>query len=262
MMKQALRSYLASIHPRNIKKLKEINTYGYVHLFICGLYAFGALLPGKTVNDWIFSFIFLMFPIFFMFWSDMSSRYLMPKAMFLCPMKEEERKEYIQCVLKCKITGPLILGFFIHLIWSIDLGFEIWRLATLLFLYYSAGITLYMGYEYCVKNGEKVPWVTYDAEGKKIYPWLRDILIFAVIAGIGMVCAFDYASDRIMAENVFPYFIIVASILLVLIVALDVAIIRGQLPYVTENIGDYEKNFKIQVNKITPQKFEFAKNKR
>lgn len=259
MMKQALRSYLASIHPRNVKKLREINAYGYVHLFICGLYAFVALLPGKTVNDWIFSFIFLMFPIFFMFWSDMSSRYLMPKAMFLCPMKEEERKEYIQCVLKCKITGPLIFGFFIHLIWSIDYGFQIWRLATLLFLYYSAGIALYMGYEYRVKSGEKVPWVTCDAEGKKIYPRLRDILIPVVIAGITMVCAFDYASDPIMTENVFPYFIIVASVLLFVIAALDIIIIRKQLPYVTENIGDYEKNFKIQVKKTAPQKYVIGK---
>ena len=73
-MKQAVRSYLASIHPRNVKKLKDINAYGYVHLFILGLYGFTAMLPGKTVNDWIFTFIFLLIPMFFMGWSDMTSR--------------------------------------------------------------------------------------------------------------------------------------------------------------------------------------------
>ena len=44
-------------------------------------------------------------------------------------------------------------------------------------------------------------------------------------------------------------------------VILDIAIIKGQFPYVTENIGDYEKNFKItNVNKPVQVKYDlFAK---
>jgi len=260
-MKQALRSYLASIHPRNIKKLKELGATSYVYFFVFGIYALVAILPGKTVNDWIFTFIFLLIPMFFMGWSDMTSRYLMPKPMFLCPMKEEERKEYIRCVLKCKIGGPMILGIVIYMIYSIDYGFQFWKLVFLLFMYFSGGVAGYMAYEYRSVKGEKAPFQLKLEDGKRINPWVSSAVIGATIFGIAVIVLADDYSPEIM-KQIWPLYILLGGVLLVGLILMDVEIIKDHAPYILKNVGDYERNFKIQEKKTAPQKFEFGKNKR
>lgn len=259
MMKQAFRSYLASIHPRNLKRLKSYNPTSYVFLFIFGMYALVALLPGKTVNDWIYSYVFLLIPIFFMSWSDLSSRYLMPKPMFLCPMKEEERKEYLRCVLKCKIGGPMLLGILIHMIWCIDYGFQVWRLPLLLFFYFSAGIANYMAYEYHSVSGEKAPFNIQDENGKIIYPWVSTAVLMITILGIAtIVLLTDYSPE--VVQQIFPLYILFGGAILISLLVMDIEIIKEQFPYIIKNVGDYERNFKIQVKKTTLQKYNlFAK---
>ena len=247
-MKQALRSYLASIHPRNIKKLKELGATSYVYFFVFGIYALVAILPGQTVNDWIFTFIFLLIPMFFMSWSDMTSRYLMPKPMFLCPMKEEERKEYIRCVLKCKIGGPMILGIVIYLIYSIDYGFSIWKFAFMLFMYFSAGVASYMAYEYRSVNGEKAPFQLKMEDGKLINPWGDSFVQFATIFGIAVIVLADDYSPEIM-KQIWPLYILLGGVLLIGLILMDVEIIKDHAPYILKNVGDYERNFKIQEKK-------------
>ena len=257
-MKQALRSYLASIHPRNIKKLKEVGFASYVYFFVFGIYALVAILPGQTVNDWVFTYAFLLIPMFFMSWSDMTSRYLMPKPMFLCPMKEEERKEYIRCVLKCKIGAPMILGIVIYMIYSIDYGFSIWKLAFLLFMYFSAGVAGYMAYEYRSIKGEKAPFQVKMEDGKLINSWAGSFVPFATIFGIAViVLAEDYSPEII--QRIFPIYILLGGVLLVSLIFVDIEIIKNHAPYILKNVGDYERNFKIQVKKTVPQKFEFGK---
>lgn len=260
MMKQALRSYVASLHPRNIKKLQENNSAIWVYILLILVYTIPAMLPGKSVQDWICSFFFLSIPMFSMTWSDLSSRYLMPKAMFLCSMREKERKEYILCVLKCKIGGPMVLGIFINLIWSIDYGFQVWRLLTMLFLYFSAGIAHYIAYEYPVKKGEKAPWVIYDKNGKAIYPWLSSGLGVAIVIEIASISALDYNPNIMQMEVVNIIFPVFIGVMFFVITLIDIIILKTQLQYITENIGDYEKNFKIQAKSQTPQKYDlFAK---
>lgn len=258
MMKQAWRSYIASLHPRNIKKLREKNAFWGVYLFVIGLNSVVALLPGHTTQDWLGLFFLRLIPLFFMTWSDLGSTYLMPKPMFLCPMKEEERKEYIRCVLIFKIGGPVVIGFVMELIWSIFFGFHVWNLLIMLFLYFSVAVAQYIGYEHPLEKREKVPLTVYDADGNNIYPWLGNVTIMAVMIMIAMLAAFDANPD--MHENtviLFTYMIIVG---LLILVVLDIGIVKDQFPYIMGRIGDYERNFKIEVKKTAPQKYEmFAK---
>lgn len=240
MMKQAWRSYLTSLHPRNIKRIREKNPVWWVFLLVMGVNILPALLSDETPQAWTWSYLFLLFPVAFMTWSDFNSKYLMSKQMFLCPMKKEERGEYIYCVIKCKILGALIVGFIVHFIWSLKYGFYMWRLMTLLFLYVSAGIAIYMGYEK-----------------------LRTLLFCTVFAEVAIFGLLDFKPEVVLKETVFPFFVAGASILLLAIVILDIAIIKGQFPYITENIGDYEKNFKItQVKKTVQVKYDLFEKKR
>lgn len=263
MMKQAWRSYLTSLHPRNIKTIREKNPVWWVFPLVMGVNILPALLSDETPQAWMWSYFFLLFPVAFMTWSDFNSKYLMSKQMFLCPMKKEEREEYIYCVIKCKIFGALIVGFIVHFIWSLKYGFYMWRLMTLLFLYASAGIAIYMGYENPTKTGKKDPWVIYDKDGKAIYPWLSTLLFCTVFAEVAVFAFLDFKPEVVLAKTTFPFFVAGASILLLAIVILDIAIIKGQFPYITENIGDYEKNFKItQVKKPVQVKYDLFEKKR
>lgn len=263
MMKQAWRSYLASIHPRNIKKLKERAPGWWVYALIIGLNLIPASLLEGSPQNWTASYIFLLLPMFFMTWSDLNSKYLMSKPLFLCPMKKEEREEYIRCVLICKISGALVAGVLVWIVWCMDYGVQIWRLGMMLFIYASAGIASYISYEYpTVEIGQKIPWVTYDKDGKKIYPHLGSILICAVFIEMGAFGFLDFAPDVLKAEKIFPFFVAGVSIVFVAMVILDIAIIKGQFPYITENIGDYEKNFKIpQAKKPVQVKYDLFEKK-
>ena len=70
------------------------------------------------------------------------------------------------------------------------------------------------------------------------------------------------ATDVLKAEKIFPFFVAGVSIVFVAMVILDIAIIKGQYPYITENIGDYEKNFKIpQVKKPVQVKYDLFEKK-
>ena len=198
-MKQAWRSYLASIHPRNVKKLKERAPGWWVYALIIGLNLIPAILLEGSPQNWTASYILLLLPMFFMTWSDLNSKYLMSKPLFLCPMKKEEREEYIRCVLICKISGVLVAGVLVWIIWCMDYGVQIWRLGMMLFIYASAGIASYISYEYPITEiGQKTPWVTYDKDGKKIYPHLGSILICAVFIEMG---AFGFCSGCIKSRK-------------------------------------------------------------
>ena len=264
MMKQAFRSYIASIHPRNIKNLKEKAPGWWVYVLIIGLYVVPAILLEGSPQNWTASYILLLLPMLFMTWSDLNSKYLMSKRLFLCPMKKEEREEYIRCVLICKISGALVVGVLVWVIWCMDYGVQIWRLGMMLFIYASAGIATYISYEYrIVEIGQKTPWVIYEKDGKKIYPHLGTILICAVFLEMGAFAYLDFTPEILRAEKVFPFFAAGVGIVFIAMVILDIVIIKGQFPYVTENIGDYGKNFKItQVKKPVQVKYDLFEKKR
>ena len=262
MMKQAFRSYLASIHPRNIKKLKENNILLWIYLFIGIVNILTALLLEDSPQKWTMSYVFLLFPLFFMGWSDLNSKYLMSKLMFLCPMKKEEREEYIRCVLICKIGGGVVFGFLIYLIWSIDYGFQIWRMVELLFLDASAGIYFYMRFECETKAGQEISWIVYDKSGKRIYPWISNVLGFAIFLAIGAYGLQDVKPEFFLSEKVYPIYVVGVSVMLLVIAILDIIIVKRQFSYAIEKIGDYEKNFKImQAKKIAHQKYDMFEKK-
>ena len=96
MMKQAWRSYLASLHPRNIKKLRESAAYAWFYIIMLFMYAIISLLQDNGYADLIcLAAVRMLLPLGLMGWSNLGSKYLMPKVMFLCPMKEEERREKV-----------------------------------------------------------------------------------------------------------------------------------------------------------------------
>ena len=98
-------------------------------------------------------------------------------------------------------------------------------------------------------------------DGKLINSWASSFVLFATIFGIAVIVLADDYSPEIM-KQIWPLYILLGGVLLVSLIFVDIEIIKDHAPYILKNVGDYERNFKIQEKKTAPQKFEFGKNKR
>jgi len=262
MLKQAWRSYLASLHPRNRKKLRE--SYGYAYFFLCCFVIYALSLVGQNGYADLYCGVLLrlLLPLGLMGYSNLTSRYLMPKAMFLCPMREEERKEYINCVIFIKIGVMLLSSLCTELIWSIFFGFRLWEVVVVLFLIFLIGIVEFVGYE--VKRDEKgyLPTVAEDKKGNKIPVWKNTTAALCVILAVAFLTGYDLelqaGGDRI--DLMLELGTVVVCSLFAIILAYQAT--KGQFKYVSEQSSDYELHFKVLGKVASSKKIELSLNKR
>ncbi len=257
MLKQAFRSYLSAIHPRNIKKIKENGNWFWVIYFsIIYPTLMGATNPnfGRIM---LFTMV-KMIPFFLMGWSNISSKFLMSKAMYLCPMKQEERKEYINCVLFIKIGFPVLIGIIVELIWSIFHGFYLWQIITIAFIHFSIGIATYICLDAPDKNDQRISFARKDKKGRWRWAWMNIILL---VWAVFLLAGFELID---MTEDMDLGSLIVMGISLVAFVIFDITIIVTQYRRTIELAGDYELNFKVLSKVPTSEDVEFDifKNKR
>ena len=261
MMKQAFRSYLASLHSGNLKKLKESAAYLWIYIGMLLVYASTALLQENGYGVLACSLVVrVLFPLGLMFWSDLGSKYLMPKAMFLCPMKEEERKEYIKCVLVVKIGAMVLSSFCVELIWSVFYGFRLWEVLFVPFLYILFGIAQYAGYG--VKRDEKgqIPNHVEDKYGNRIPVWMNAMLMICVLFVLMFLTGYDLAILELgnTKDEVILLGFGGTSFVFALLFAYLIA--KRQFKYTIQQSGDYEFQFDIKGKVKTPKEYNlFAK---
>lgn len=261
MMKQALRSYVASLHPRNIKKLRESMTYAYIYIFCILIYALTALVQDNGLGELYCRVILrVLLPLGLMGWSNLGSKYLMPKAMFLCPMKEEERKEYLGCVLVIKIGAMVLSSFCVELIGSIFIGFRLWEVLLVPFLFLLIGIGKYAGFE--VKRDERgqLPTVTEDKHGNRVPIWMNTVLAICAIMALAFVTGYDMEMWELGNSKDALIMLGFAVVGTVSAVFLAWRVLKGQYKYVIEQSSDYELHFNIKGKVESPKKYDlFAK---
>ena len=239
MLKQAFYSYLSAIHPRNIKKLKEEgNWFWYIYfLFIYPMLM--NTINGDDFAQYIWFTAIKMLPILLMSWSNLPSKFLMPKAMFMCPMKQEDRKKYINSVLFLKIGIPILFGVSIELVWSIFYGFKIWQILTIAFVHFSIGIASYLCFEGKGKYDKSINFARRDKSGNIRWAWVNILsLILAVLLLIGLEMA-DMTSFMTKGSA------IVIGIVVIMLFFCDVWIITHQYEETIEQAGDYELTFRV-----------------
>ena len=246
-MKQAWRSYLASLHPRNRKKLRESTTYSWLWGVLFIIYGSTALLQDHGYADLYCSVLLrLLFPLGLMGYSNLSSRYLMPKAMFLSPMKEEERREYINCVIFIKIGAMVITSLGTELIWSLFYGFRLWVVLLVPFLCFLIGIAEYAGYE--VKRNEvgQFPSVVYDKEGNKVRIWMNTMTACVAIFALGGIVGYEIElMEEVSSNGTIGIFLGFIGICTLLAGLLAYRVVKEQYKYVIMQSSDYELHFKI-----------------
>lgn len=264
MLKQAWRSYLSSLHPRNIKKLRESTTYAWFWITFFCIYASTALLLDNGYADLYCSvFLRLLLPLGLMGYSNLTSRYLMPKAMFLCPMKEEDRKEYINCVISIKIGAMVISSLGAELIWSMFFGFRLWEVVLVPFLIFLIGIADYAGYE--VKRNEvgQLPDVVFDKEGNKVRIWMNTMIVAIVLFAVAALVGYDMELlDEVSNKIDLQMYLGFVGICVLLAILFAYRVAKDQYRYVIEQSSDYELHFKILGKVESPKKYKLSLNKR
>ena len=94
MLKQAWYTYLMAIHPRNIKQAK-----GHFDFWFYEMVAFSSLFADGIGTERVqFFYLFCTFfiPLQLMRWSNVLSKFHMPKGIFLSPMGMENRKNILK----------------------------------------------------------------------------------------------------------------------------------------------------------------------
>lgn len=249
MLKQAFQSYLSSLHPRNVKKLK--NNGGFWLIYWAFIYPL--IISGSNPNfaQFMWFTMIKILPFFIMGWSNLSSKFLMPKAMFLCPMKEADREKYINAVLLIKIGFPVLLGIGIELIWSIFYGVKPLQIAAIAFIHFSVGIATYICFDGKGKNDRIISFARVDKNGKTRWAWMNVLLLIwgiLLLAGFGLI---DMTSEMSLGSA------IAIGISLVAFVIFDIAIIITQYRGTIQQAGNYELTFRVLGKVPTNENVEF-----
>lgn len=116
MWKQAWRSYIASLHPRNYKKIKDAAvSFVWIYWLVINPILNDFDHTGEGIEQ-IWFYIANLTPYILMWWSDLSGRLPAAKQMYLLPMNWTDKKMYTKNLLYIKIEFPVFVGFLLQII--------------------------------------------------------------------------------------------------------------------------------------------------
>lgn len=250
MLKRAFQSYMSSLHPRNFKKMQK-NNAGFWLIYWAFIYPLIVSGSNPDFAQFMWFTLIKTLPFFLMGYSSLSSRFLMPKAMFLCPMKEEDRREYINAVLLMKIGVPVLVGIGIELLFSLYYGFKPLQIVAIAFTHFSVGVAMHICFEGKGKNDRVISQARIDKNGKTRWAWMNVVLM---VWGIFLLAGFE-AID--MTSQMSLWSGIAIGISLVAFVIFDIVIIVTQYRGTIEQAGNYELTFRVLSKVPTNDNVEF-----
>lgn len=242
MFKQAFRSYMASLHPRNYKKLKD-KTVSLVWIYW--------LVINPIMNDFdhsgeaakqIWFYITNLTPYFLMWWSNLGQKLYMPKQMYLLPMKEIERTEYVSSLLIIKIGFPTLIAFILQFIQGCIYGFEFFRIFACTIAVFSFGIGMYVCSTLRSKFDRYIRYAVRgeDGTGKDAFLNWACMIYSAVYHFISSAAKLSIAEKESIWGLVFFCF----GPLSIMII-MDVAIIRTRFKGTIVDAWNYEESFQV-----------------
>ena len=247
MWKQAWRSYWTSLHPRNLKKAENGIFFNVLYWLVIYPSIMGFTQNNFEVSEVIYLTMARLIPFLLMKWSNLGSKFLMTKMMFLSPMKEEERKDYINCVLVIKIGVSIFFGILIETICSIFYGFSMLRMIILTIMNFSMGIATYISLEAMGKMDEKIYAIVKDKSNSTKGHWINTMVIILAVVGIGAVSILDIGAEASLAffEKVF------IGVAMIILLVSDIKMLTGEYEVTIALACDYELSFGIlgKVNK-------------
>lgn len=229
MFKQAWRTYWRSYNP---KKLKIDNTKVQPVDFFLGVFCILAV-QNMGVKSYI---IIKLFPLVLMLWNNVAGKLYMPKAIYLTPMGEEGRKEYINSLLVLKIGIPTVVNIVLHIIYGIWYEFSLLACLASAFAQLSVGIGMYVCCEMRSKFDRYIRYAVPGKDGTGKDAWLNSFcMIFGMIGSI--FCGIS------PAEGMGVLFFQISMLVILLI--MDIAILKSRYQVTVEYVCNYEENFNV-----------------
>ena len=239
MFKQAWRSYLASLHPRNYKYIKNPGIE-----FIWFWFIINSLVSDhgtEMLQDRIYQVLFwftILLPYFIMWWSNLNHKLSMPKMMYLLPMKMEGRKEYLNTLLVIKIGFPTLIGLILQLIQGAIYGIDWLQVLLTTLGLISFGIGMFVCSELRSKFDRYIRYAVRGKDGTGKDAWLNWMcMIYSVFYVIGAMAA--DVPHMGMVEWIWTL------VFLGILLTLDVAIIKTRYQATIEDVCKYEEAFNV-----------------
>lgn len=231
MLERALRVYMGGYHPGNLKKLLHNfwGTYSITYLFVISpLVIFDEIVFSSLGNALLYYCIVIMMMV------GVSNNVLVPltlqKQMFLAPMEEKERTEYIKALLLVKLVVPFFMMAVLLLGLAIAFQKDLLMLLNVLFATISLTVTVILQPvgERERKTGQRVKnsWIA--------MLWYTVNILFAAFHLV--IAVLSILDEEPHSLGVGIYF----GISLVIQVILNIYIYRRNVPIIIEGAMDYE----------------------
>lgn len=241
MFKQAWRSYIASLHPRNYKYIKNFG-FGFI-----AIWSIANSLAQDAIEDRLegipFKALFwitIILPYFIMWWSNLQHKLSMPKMMYLLPMKMKEREEFLATLLVIKIGFPVLVHMVLQLMRGMIYGIDWLEVLLSTVAVASFGIGMYVCSELRSKFDRYIRYGVRGKDGTGKDAWLNWFcMIYAVIYRlVAMMVESDGEPIGVLG---WIWIIGFLSILLLF----DIAIIKTRYQATIQEVCNYEECFNI-----------------
>lgn len=225
MFKQAWSTYWKSYNP---KKLKIDNSKIQPIDFFWGVY----ILIAVQNSEVKFYMIAKLIPLALMLWNNVVGKLYMPKAIYLSPMGEKGRKEYINSLLLIKIGVPTIANIILHIIYAIFYEFNLFALLASAFAQLSLGIGMYVCCEMRSKYDRYIRYAVPGKDGTGKDAWLNSFcMAVAIIASV--FCGIEANRIGLLIFDITS---------LVVLLIMDIAILKTRYQVTVDYICDYEES--------------------
>lgn len=242
MLKHAWRSYLASLHPRNYKKIKNSVNLGFWIYWIVISPIIRDVANGEDFMDQI-SFYFANFgPYMMMLWSNLEQKLPMQKQMYLVPMKHGQRAEYVRDLLIIKIGFPALVGCILHIIRGMFYGLEPYRIMVCTLAVLSFGIGMYVCSSLRSKFDRYIRYAVRgeDGTGKDAVLNWACMTYSAILHLIASAVVVESSVGPSIWDELF-----FCGVPILILLIMDIAIIKTRFLWTVVDTCNYEENFKI-----------------
>lgn len=242
MLKQAWRSYLASLHPRNYKKVKDPT------MVLIWIYW---LIISPIINDFdhngeaaeqISFYIANFTPYFLMWWSNLGQKLYMSKQMYLLPIKKIEKTEYVRCMLMIKIGFPAFVTIILQIIRGCIYGIEVFRIFSCTIAVISFAVGMYVCSTLRSKFDRYIRYAVRgeDGTGKDAFLNWMCMIYSGIYHFVACVAEISIAEGESMLGVTF-FYLVPLSIMIVM----DIVILKTRYEGTIADAWNYEESFNI-----------------
>ncbi len=240
MLKQAWRSYLASLHPRNYKYIKNGAFFGMWFYF---------MVISPIINDYdhsgeaveqLWFYAVNLTPYLIMWWSNLEHKLSMPKQIYLLPMKAPQRAEYVRNLLYIKIGFPALVGVILHIIRGFIYEMEPLRILSCAIAMVSFGIGMYVCSSLRSKFDRYIRYAVRGEDGMGKDAWLNWMCMIYSAVYHFIASGVEVEQGGSILVSVLWYVVPLA-----LIIIMDITIIRTRFLWTVVDTCNYEEHFNV-----------------